>query len=220
MRDTMIRDKIYQNRVIAISRGIPADRIVDTAQAISRGGIKLFEVTFVHDSHYGIKETQLSIEKLSSALGNDIIVGTGTVLTTDEVHMAADASAAFIISPDTNTQVIEETKKLGLVSIPGAMTPTEIVRAYDAGADFVKVFPASVLGVDYIKAVKGPLRHIPLIAVGGINKDNAAAFLSAGVAALGIGGNLVDRKALLSGDFRLLTERAQSIIKAVSAVST
>ena len=140
-------------------------------------------------------------------------------MTTDEVHMAADASAAFIISPDTNTQVIEETKKLGLVSIPGAMTPTEIVRAYDAGADFVKVFPASVLGVDYIKAVKGPLRHIPLIAVGGINKDNAAAFLSAGVAALGIGGNLVDRKALLSGDFRLLTERAQSIIKAVSAVS-
>ena len=215
----MIRGKIYQNKIIAISRGIHADRIVDTAQAISRGGIKLFEVTFVHDSHDGVKETRLSIEKLSSALGGDMIVGAGTVLTVDEVHMAADACATFIISPDTNIKVIEETKKLGLVSIPGAMTPTEIVRAYDAGADFVKVFPASVLGVDYIKAVKGPLHHIPLIAVGGINKDNAAAFLSAGVSALGIGGSLVDSKAILSGDFRLLTERAQGIIKAVSAIS-
>lgn len=212
----MVRDTIYQNKVIAISRGIHADRIVETAQAISRGGIKLFEVTFVRDPHDGIKETLLSLKKLSSALGNDITIGAGTVLTTDEVHMAADSGAAFIISPDTNTQVIEETKKLGLVSIPGAMTPTEIVRAYDAGADFVKVFPASVLGVDYIRAVKGPLRHIPLIGVGGINKDNAVAFLSAGAAALGIGGSLVDSKAILSGDFRLLTERAQSIIKAIS----
>lgn len=212
----MVRDNIYQNKIIAISRGIHADRIVDTAQAISDGGIKLFEVTFVHDSRDGIKETCLSIEKLSSASGNSITVGAGTVLTVDEVHMAADAGATFIISPDTNIRVIEETKKLGLVSIPGAMTPTEIVRAYDAGADFVKVFPASVLGEDYIKAVKGPLRHIPLIGVGGINKDNAAAFLSAGAAALGIGGSLVDSKAILSGDFRLLTERAQSIIKAIS----
>ena len=211
----MIRDAIYQNKVIAISRGVHADRIVETAQAISDGGIKLFEVTFIHDSQDGIRETRLSIEKLSSAPGSDIIVGAGTVLTVDEVQMAADAGARFIISPDINTQVIEETKKLGLISIPGAMTPTEIVRAYDAGADFVKVFPASILGVDYIKAVMGPLHHIPLIAVGGINKDNAASFLSAGVSALGIGGSLVDTKAIMSGDFHLLTERAQSIMKAI-----
>ncbi len=212
----MIRDAIYRNKVIAISRGIHSDRIVETAQAISDGGIKLFEVTFIHDSHDGIRETCLSIEKLSSTPGSDIIVGAGTVLTVDEVHMAADAGARFIISPDTNAQVINETKKLGLVSIPGAMTPTEIVRAYDSGADFVKVFPASALGVNYIKAVKGPLHHIPLIAVGGINKDNAASFLSAGVSALGIGGSLVDSKAVQSGDFRLLTERAQSIADSIS----
>ena len=212
----MIRDAICRSKVIAISRGIHADRIVETAQAISDGGIKLFEVTFIHDSQDGIKETCLSIEKLSTAPGSDIIAGAGTVLTVDEVHMAADAGARYIISPDTNPQVIEETKKLGLVSIPGAMTPTEIVRAYDAGADFVKVFPASVLGVDYIKAVKGPLHHIPLLAVGGINKDNAASFLSAGVSALGIGGSLVDSKAIMSGDFHLLTERARSITEAIS----
>ena len=212
----MISNVIKQNRVIAISRGIHADRIVETAQAISDGGIKLFEVTFIHDSHDSIRETCASIGKLAAISGSDMIVGAGTVLTVDEVHIAADAGAKFIISPDTNTEVIEETKKLGLVSIPGAMTPTEIVMAYAAGADFVKVFPASVLGVDYIKAVKGPLHHIPLIAVGGISKDNAVAFLSAGVTALGIGGSLVDSKAVMSGEFHLLTERAQSIMKAVS----
>jgi 2-dehydro-3-deoxyphosphogluconate aldolase/(4S)-4-hydroxy-2-oxoglutarate aldolase len=211
----MIRDAINRNKVIAISRGIHADRIVETAQAISDGGIKLFEVTFIHDSQKNIGETCISIQKLSTAPDTDIIVGAGTVLTVDEVHMAADAGARFIISPDTNTQVIEETKKLGLISIPGAMTPTEIVRAYDAGADFVKVFPASILGVDYIKAVMGPLHHIPLIAVGGINKDNAASFLSAGVSALGIGGSLVDSKAILSGKLHLITERAQSIMKVI-----
>ena len=212
----MIRDAINRNKVIAISRGIHADKIVETAQAISDGGIKLFEVTFIHDSPNNIGETCISIQKLSTAPDTDIIVGAGTVLTVDEVHMAADAGARFIISPDTNTQVIEETKKLGLISIPGAMTPTEIVRAYDAGADFVKVFPASFLGVDYIKAVKGPLHNVPLIAVGGINKDNAASFLSTGVSALGIGGSLVDSKAIMSGDFHLLTERARSIAESIS----
>ena len=148
-------------------------------------------------------------------MNSDLIIGAGTVLTVEDVKMAADSGARFIISPDTNYPVIKETKKLDLISIPGAMSPTEIVRAYDAGADFVKVFPASVLGVEYIKAVKGPLKHIPLVAVGGINKDNATAFLSAGALALGVGGNLVDKKAIQSGNYRLLTERAQMIVEAI-----
>ena len=124
-----------------------------------------------------------------------------------------------MISPDTNPQVVRRTKELGKVSIPGAFTPTEAVEAHRCGADIVKLFPAALLGVNYLKALRGPLGHIRFSAVGGIDAQNAAAFLQAGACCLGVGGTLVSLPAIRSGQYRLLTDAARGLCRAVSGAN-
>lgn len=128
--------------------------------------------------------------------------------------MAADAGARYIISPDVNPALIAETKRLGLTSLPGAMSPTEIVTAWNAGADAVKVFPIGDLGVGYLKAIRAPLSHIPLIAVGGVNERNCADFLRAGAIGVGVGGQLVNREWIDAGEFYKIASLAGKIAQA------
>ena len=208
-------ESIYKGKIIAIVRGIPCSSILDTARALLDGGIHMMEVTFDQSGAEGIQETADSIRLLSEKLPGEILLGAGTVLTPDQVQLAYDCGAGYIISPNVDVDVIKKTKELGMVSIPGAFTPSEIVEAHNAGADIVKLFPAGLLGTAYIKAVLGPLSHIPVSAVGGIDEKNIASFFEAGVCGVGIGGNLVNRKAIAAGDFSQVTETAGKLAAAV-----
>ncbi len=203
-------EKLMQNRIIAILRGASKEKLLGLAQAIYKGGIKNIEITLVHQSEETVKESLEKINMLANC-GLDINVGAGTVLTEKQVRQAYEAGAKYIISPDSKESVIKVTKELGLVSIPGALTPCEIAAAYDWGADIVKVFPINSLGLGYFKAIKAPLAHIPMAAVGGVNAENIADYFKAGAASVGVGGNFVaniDNLEKVYETSKLLCERA------------
>lgn len=214
MRDSIIK-KILDEKIIAIVRGMDKDTCVKIAQALYDGGIRLIEITFAQNKPETFCNTAAAIKEISAMFEGRMEVGAGTVLTVEQVDMAVDAGAKYIISPDTNPDVIKRTLERGAVSLPGALTPSEIVSAHNAGADFVKVFPVANLGAAYIKAVKAPLSHIRLLAVGGVNENNAVDFLKAGALGLGIGGNLVNAKHIANGEFYKLTEAAKTLVESV-----
>ncbi len=216
MRMEQILDRILQEKIIAIIRGISRERILDVARAIKEGGVSCLEIALDHSSTNTIRETYERIIALSEAFGEELCIGAGTVLTAEEVINCAKAGATYIISPNTNCSVIQKTKELGLISIPGALTPSEIVQAHEAGADIVKLFPAGTLGVEYIKAVRSPLKHIAMSAVGNITPENCGEFLAAGCCSIGVGSNLADRKAVERGDFKRITDTAREYVRSVS----
>lgn len=207
---------IKESKVIAIVRGIGSDKISSLAEAMLKGGLRCIEVTFDHSSEEGKAETLKSIEVLNRDFKGKVLAGAGTVLTPEQVDQAVAAGAEYIISPNVNVDVIKRTKELGKVSIPGALTPSEIVTAYEAGADIVKLFPAAVFGPAYFKAVKAPLKHIPMTAVGGISPENIRDFLAVGAVGAGVGGNLVSPKLVNEGRFGEITEIARNYMEAVS----
>jgi 2-dehydro-3-deoxyphosphogluconate aldolase/(4S)-4-hydroxy-2-oxoglutarate aldolase len=207
---------ILEKRIIAVIRGISSAHVASTAEALVDGGIVCLEVTFDAGSREKSEDALRSIAMLKQAYGDGIALGAGTVLTAQQARDAAQAGAAYIISPDANREVIEETVKLGLVSMPGAMTPTEILGAWRWGADAIKLFPVSSLGLEYIRSVKAPINHIPLFAVGGVNPDNARCFLEAGCAGVSAGGNLVDKRLIEAGDYGAIRSLAQAYVRACS----
>ena len=208
MREQVI-SAIFENKIIAIIRGIYGNDCRNLIKALVKGGINLIEVTFDQASPESFKETQAAIEMIKSDF-EDVYAGAGTVTDTMLVQMANDAGAKYIISPNVDIDVIKKTKDLGLVSIPGAMTPTEIRYARLSGADFVKVFPISNLGgAAYIKAVSAPLNNIPLLGVGGVNEKNINELIKAGAKGAGVGGNLVNKKWIADGRFEEITALAE-----------
>lgn len=210
MREQIIQ-KVEENKIVAIIRGLGADEAVKTARALSLGGIKLIEVTFDQSRPEAFSVTTESIRRIKAELP-DVSVGAGTVLSTEQVDLAIDAGAEFIISPDADEAVIRHTVARGAVSMPGAYTATEIKRAHNAGADFVKVFPC-LEGAAYIKAARAPLSHIKLLAVGGVNADNCASFLKAGAVGVGVGGSLVNKEYIKNGEFGKITELAETFVR-------
>lgn len=208
--------EIYKSKIIAIVRGVPTAAMEQTARALLAGGVRMLEITFNHESEAGLAETLDSIRELHTKLPDEILLGAGTVLSPDQVQLAYDNGARYIISPNVDVDVIRKTKELGMISIPGAFTPTETVVAYNAGADVVKLFPAGLLGTAYIKAVKAPLAHIPVAAVGGVDEHNIAEFFAAGVVCVGIGGNLVNNKLVAQGNFAKITQTAQRLVEALA----
>ena len=207
MRETVI-EKVLKEKVIAIVRGVYDEDCLHLAQALHAGGIGLLEVTFDQSDPAGMVRTADTIALLCRELGSRMVFGAGTVTDTKMLECAIGAGARFIVSPDVNGEVIRATVEAGLVSMPGAMTPTEIQTAHRFGADFVKVFPASVLGPGYIRAVRAPLNHIRLLAVGGVNERNISDFLEAGASGVGVGGNLVNREWIRQGRFEDITALA------------
>jgi len=201
-------------KAIAILRGVAPADVAAAVNALYEGGIRLAEITFDQSGEAGIARSQECIRLVAEHCA--VIPGAGTVMTPGQVELAAEAGAKYIISPNVDEAVIRRTRELGLVSIPGAFTPTEIAAAYACGADIVKVFPAGLLGPDYIKAVRGPMKHVPLMAVGGVDASNARAFLDAGCVGVGCGGKLVDLKAIAAGNFSAMTEAARALIAAIS----
>ena len=192
-------DKILAGGIITIIRGLSPDCAEKTVEAIHAGGLHLAEITF--DQTAPPKVTADIIRTLSRQFEGKVLIGAGTVMTPEQLHAAYNAGAAYIISPNADSSVIRETKRLGLLSMPGAYTATEVARCYAEGADIVKVFPSDSAGPGYIKALRGPLHHIPLAAVGGVNLDNIRDFFDAGARCVGIGSNIVSKQAVQAGDF-------------------
>ena len=210
--------RILDGKIVAIVRGISSDKIAGLAQALAAGGITCIEVTFDQSSPEKAQQTLDAIASIRKTLGDKVCVGAGTVMTEEQVRLAAQAGAEYMISPNVDARVIRATKALGKISIPGAMTPTEVAYAYECGADIVKMFPAGVLGAGYIKAVKAPLKHIPVVAVGGVNAGNCAEFIKAGAVGVGVGGNLVSPAFVNEGRFDEITAMAQEYTDALKGV--
>jgi 2-dehydro-3-deoxyphosphogluconate aldolase/(4S)-4-hydroxy-2-oxoglutarate aldolase len=204
-----IIDGIKEHKIIAIVRGVALDDIVPAAQALKQGGIRLLEVTFNQSSSTGEQDTEEAIRRLCGMFGDEMIIGAGTVVSERQTVIAVEAGAKYIISPNTDAAVITKTLELGAVSIPGALTPTEVTHAYALGAHFVKLFPAGNLGIGYIKAIRAPLSHIPLLAVGGVNETNLIDFFKAGINGVGVGANIVNNKLISGKRFDELTALAR-----------
>lgn len=201
-------DFILDNKVITICRRIYGTDLLRLADALYAGGVKLIEVTFDQADPDCIARTCDSIRALYDHFGDKMMFGAGTVLTPEQVNAAADAGARYIISPNVDADVIAATKALGLVSIPGAMSPSEILTAHKLGADIVKLFPAGYLGFGYIKDILGPISHVKLCATGGVTEENWGTYLDYGFAGAGISGRLCDKKCIAAGDFDEITRRA------------
>jgi len=216
MAGNTVLERIKRERIVAIARGVQPEDMAALADALLAGGIGCIEFTMDHSGRIAPGDMLNALAAIRQAKGDAVAVGVGTVLTPQQVRMSADAGAQFVLSPDFSPEVVEQTKSLGLVSIPGAMTPSEIVQASGCGADIVKLFPAGSLGSNYLRSIRGPLPHIPLSAVGGISAGNAAEFLAAGADCLGVGGRLVDLKAIAVGDFAAITAAARELVEAVS----
>lgn len=214
MREQIIR-QVEEQKIIAIIRGMDPEKCMYTAQALYKGGIRMIEVTFDQKNAEKQADTQKSIRRIKEYFQEDIAVGAGTVTSGKLVELAAEAGAQYIISPDTSEEVIRRTRELGLVSMPGALTPTEVLNAHRWGADFVKLFPIGTLGTGYIKAIKAPINHVRLLAVGGVNPENITDYLDAGCCGAGIGGNLVNKKWIDSGDYEKITETARKLVETV-----
>lgn len=211
MRNEVIQ-KVLDKKLIAIVRGVYGDDCVALAKALYEGGIELLEVTFDQSQPENLERTSDTVKRLNEELGDKMAFGAGTVTSLKMLELAHNAGAQFIVSPNINEAVIRKTVELGMVSMPGAMTPTEVVTAYEYGADFVKLFPTSTLGVPYIKAMRGPINHIPLLAVGGVNEKNIGEFLAAGVVGAGVGGNLVNKEWIKAGEFDKITALAREFV--------
>ena len=218
MRESVIQ-RIEEEKIIAIVRGAEPEQCEAVAKALYAGGIRLMEITYDQKRPESWRATAEAIGALAGEYAGRMFVGAGTVTCTELVELTAKAGGAFIISPDTDVEVIQKTRELGLVSMPGALTPSEIKTAHNAGADFVKLFPAGSLGLGYLKAVKAPLSHIRLMAVGGVNEENAAEFLKAGAAGLGVGGNLAKKAWIEAGEYHKLTAAAKALVEAVRSAN-
>lgn len=207
---------VQARKLIAIVRGLEPACITDLAEALHAGGIDLIEVTFNQADQESWQRTAEAILAIAKKAERRMLPGAGTVLNEAQLTLACEAGARYIITPNTNPNFIEKVKKMGLCCFPGAFTPSEITAAYNSGADAVKLFPAGQLGPEYIKALRAPLSHIPLMAVGGVNEKNAAHFVSAGCMGLGVGGSLVNSEWIKAEKWEKITALAAEYRKVVS----
>ncbi len=197
--------------VVAVIRAQSAGQLLDIAKALMEGGVTGIEVTM------STPKAIAGIEKLSDVLGDKVVIGVGTVLDAATCSAAIGAGAEFVVSPVLCPAVVETTRKLGKVSIPGAFTPTEILTAWSAGADVVKVFPATSMGPQYIKDLLAPMPFLRLTPTGGVSAKNAGEWIKAGAVAVGAGSTLVTKEAMIQSDWAAITANAREFIGAVAA---
>jgi 2-dehydro-3-deoxyphosphogluconate aldolase / (4S)-4-hydroxy-2-oxoglutarate aldolase len=201
--------------IIPVVRARSADEAMKAIDAIREGGISILEITMTVPGAVGV------IEEVSKRYGNEAMVGAGTVLDGETARACILAGARFVVSPSLNLETIEVCRRYGVAVMPGALTPTEVVQAWSAGADLVKVFPAGAVGgASYIRSLKAPLPQIELVPTGGVSLKTAADFIKAGASALGVGADLVDVKAIREGQRNLITERAREFVRIVQEART
>jgi len=203
--------QILEHKIVAILRGMPPKDTMEIAQALYNGGLRILEITLNSDDALTL------IEQLSHEFKNKMLIGAGTVLNVKDAENAIDAGATFLISPSLDLSVIKTAKDAGVVSIPGAFTPTEILSAYNNGADIIKVFPT--LSAEYIKNILAPLNHIPVMPTGGIDLDNIKTFITTGAVAFGIGSALVAKQTIIDEAYlQSLTAKAKAFQQSVNNI--
>lgn len=207
---------IRKEGIIAIMRGIPYDKLISVAQALYDGGIRIIECTFEQEKEEAEEIFKQKIQLLKNYFGDKMMIGAGTVLTESQVQVAYEVGCELIITPNTNRNIIAKIKENNMIAIIGALTPSEIVEAKEAGADFVKVFPAGNLGVKYFSSIKAPLSHIPMLAVGSIGLEEVREFTKAGVLGFGIGSPLVPPKAVEEEDYVRIQRLAEEYVRCFS----
>ncbi|HEY8232340.1 MAG: bifunctional 4-hydroxy-2-oxoglutarate aldolase/2-dehydro-3-deoxy-phosphogluconate aldolase [Vicinamibacterales bacterium] len=209
-----VLDRITGTGIIPVIRAQSADEAAAAIAAIQKGGVSVLEITMTVP---GAVELIRDVARRAT----DALVGAGTVLDPAAARACIDAGARFVVSPALDVATIETCREAGIAVLPGALTPTEVVTAWNAGADLVKVFPANALGgASYIKSLKAPLPQIPLVPTGGVNLQTAKDFIKAGAAALGVGADLVDLQALRRGEAEVITERARQFLALVREART
>ena len=194
MKQASSLEQLLDRGVVAIIRSPDSSRLVDVAEALLAGGVSVMEVTFT------VPRAHQVLEEVADRLGGRILLGAGTVLDAATARTAILAGAEFIVSPVVSHEVIACCRRYSKLSLPGALTPTEILAAWEAGADIVKVFPSEITGPAYLRAVRAPFPQVRLMPTGGVNLETAAEYLRAGACALGVGGSLVEPKAIAAGD--------------------
>lgn len=209
MKQSSSLEQLLDRGVVAIIRSPDSSRLVDVAEALLAGGVSAMEVTFT------VPRAHQVLEEVADRLGGRILLGAGTVLDAATARTAMLAGAEFIVSPVVSKEVIACCRRYSKLSLPGALTPTEILTAWEAGADIVKVFPSEITGPAYLKAVRAPLPQVRLMPTGGVNLETAADYLRAGACALGIGGSLVEPKAIAAGDFARIENLARQYMTIV-----
>jgi 2-dehydro-3-deoxyphosphogluconate aldolase / (4S)-4-hydroxy-2-oxoglutarate aldolase len=197
---------IRETGIIAIMRAQSSGQLIVAADAIKRGGVKVIEVTMTTPGALAV------IAEASHRYGRDVLFGAGTVLDTETARAAILAGAGFVVAPTLNLDVIALCNRYSIPVVPGCYTPTEMLTAWEAGADMIKLFPAEVGGPDLIKAILAPLPQLEIIPVGGVTMETAAEFIRKGAAALGVGSNLINQKLLDAGDMEELTRRAAAFV--------
>jgi 2-dehydro-3-deoxyphosphogluconate aldolase/(4S)-4-hydroxy-2-oxoglutarate aldolase len=210
MNKSEVLKQIKEVGIIPVVRATTADEAMRAIDAIRKGGIAVLEITMTVPGAVDV------IEQVTARFGNDALVGAGTVLDAETAKACIAAGAQFIVSPALNMETIAYCRAQDVAVMPGALTPTEVVQAWNAGADLVKVFPAGAVGgASYLKALKAPLPQIELVPTGGVSLKTAADFIKAGAAALGVGADLVDIKAIREGQAGLITDRAKQFVQIV-----
>ena len=196
--------------LVPVVRASSADEAMSVVEAIREGGVSVLEITMTVPGALGV------MEQVARRFGSDVVLGAGTVLDGETARACILAGAQFVVSPALNPATIEVCRRYSIAVIPGALTPTEVLAAWTAGADVVKVFPCGALGgASYIKSLKAPLPHIEMIPTGGVSVKTAADFIKAGSLALGVGADLVDTKAMREGNARAVTEKAREYVRIV-----
>lgn len=206
---------IRKEKLVAILRGVSDEQLPLLLEALYQGGVRLAEITFDAKGVTPAEKTAERIARMAEQFEGRMLIGAGTVLTEHQANLAIDAGARFLISPNVDEAVITTAVKRGVVSMPGALTPTESVNAVKLGADFVKIFPSDTLGPKYFKAICAPLSHIAFIAVGGVDEKNVADFLSSGAVGVGVGSNIVNKEMLKKGDYEGITALAKMYVEAI-----
>jgi 2-dehydro-3-deoxyphosphogluconate aldolase/(4S)-4-hydroxy-2-oxoglutarate aldolase len=210
MNKQKVRDRISEIGVVPVVRASSPREALIAAEAVCQGGIPIVEITMTVPGAVEV------IRELSKSSGSEVLIGAGTVLDPETARRCLDAGAQFLVSPGLNLQTVELAVREKILIMAGALTPTEVITAWNAGSDFVKIFPCGqVGGAKYIKALKGPLPQILLVPTGGVNLNTAAEFIEAGAAALGIGGELVQADALKSGKSQIIVENARKFVEIV-----
>jgi 2-dehydro-3-deoxyphosphogluconate aldolase/(4S)-4-hydroxy-2-oxoglutarate aldolase len=209
-RDVILRS-ILDIGVVPVVRTSSAESAIRAIEAVYRGGIRAAEITMT------VPGAIKALEKLADAFGDKLVLGAGTVLDPETARICMLAGAQFFVTPALNLKTIEMAKRYSKVIMPGALTPTEVVTAWEAGADCVKVFPCGALGgAKYIKALKAPLPHIEMVPTGGVSLENTAEFLKAGAAAVAVGAELIDAKTISEGRYEVFEERARLFLAEVA----
>jgi 2-dehydro-3-deoxyphosphogluconate aldolase/(4S)-4-hydroxy-2-oxoglutarate aldolase len=204
-------EEIERAGIVAVIRMKEPDKLRSVIDAIAEGGVRSLEITMTVPGAVDL------IRQVAPSLPSDFTFGAGTVVDAETVHRVVDAGARFIVSPVFRRSVVEACQRRHVACMPGCFTPTEILDAWDAGADVVKVFPATTLGPGYLKDIHGPLPHVKLMPTGGVTLDNAGDWIRAGAVAVGVGTSLLDSKAIAAGDFRTLRTNAERIVANVRA---